>query len=108
MRFGTRATGVAIGLAATLGLANAAPAMAADMSTQAVHRGSTGCFNYSWGDGTVTWTVYYSNTCNSKQAFWVKTGIGSVGETCISVGAKGNGSKVFYNKPMSFGNSKSC
>ncbi|MFH8408236.1 hypothetical protein ACH4FX_26070 [Streptomyces sp. NPDC018019] len=108
MRFGKRTAGIAVGLASVIGLANAGPAMAATTGAQAVHRGSVGCFNYSYGDGSITWTVYYSNTCNSAQSFWVKTGPTSLFETCIPVKAKGSGSKVFYNKPTNFGSRKSC
>lgn len=89
---------------AALGLTLGAttPAAAATEAADAVHRGSVTCFNYSWGDGTVTWTVYYHNTCSSTYQFWVKTGATSAFETCITVGGDGQGSKVFYNKPLNF------
>ncbi|GGR79085.1 hypothetical protein GCM10010269_17900 [Streptomyces humidus] len=89
--------------------AAAAPASAATGGADAVHRGSASCVNYSWGDGTATWTVYYHSTCDATAQFWVKTGATSVFETCITVKPDAKGSKVFYNKPLSFGYKKgSC
>ena len=49
-------------------LGTALPAHAATESADAVHRGSTTCFNYSWGDGgVISTTVYASNTCGSTK-----------------------------------------
>ncbi|MEV6383939.1 hypothetical protein AB0M31_31560 [Streptomyces sp. NPDC051773] len=95
---------VAATAAMALSVGATTPAAAAGAAADEVHRGTRGCINYSWGDGSVTWTVYYSNTCNSTQQFWVKTGSTSVFETCITVGAKDKGNKVFYNKPLNFAN----
>jgi hypothetical protein len=46
-----------------------------DVSVQAVHRKSAKCvspadqkINISWGDGSVTTTVYYNNHCNQARA----------------------------------------
>lgn len=95
---------VAATAATALAIGATAPAAAADAaSTRAVHRGSAKCINWSWGDGSVTWTVYYHSTCSSTAQFWVKTGATSAFETCITVKPDGRGSKVFYNKPLNFG-----
>jgi hypothetical protein len=68
--------------AAGLGLALSGlmPAVASaetsgDVSVQDVHRKSANCaspsgqkINISWGDGSVTTTVYYNNHCNQARA----------------------------------------
>ncbi|WP_285641612.1 hypothetical protein [Lentzea sp. NBRC 102530] len=68
--------------AAGLGLAltGIAPVVAGaetsgDVSVQATHRKSAACaspsgqkINISWGDGSVTTTVYYNNHCNQNRA----------------------------------------
>ncbi|MGW2238754.1 hypothetical protein [Streptomyces sp. NPDC001759] len=40
------------------------------------HRGSSGCFNWSWADGTTTTTIYYHNTCSTTKhlCVWWKDG----------------------------------
>ncbi|MEV6711219.1 hypothetical protein AB0M48_04160 [Lentzea sp. NPDC051208] len=68
--------------AAGLGLAlagiapvTAVAATSGDVSVQEVHRKSAKCvspadqkINISWGDGSVTTTVYYNNHCNQARA----------------------------------------
>ncbi|MFJ9542012.1 hypothetical protein ACIRPX_32790 [Streptomyces sp. NPDC101225] len=41
-----------------------------------MHRGSSGCFNWSWADGTATSTIYYHNTCSTTEhlCVWWKDG----------------------------------
>lgn len=43
-----------------------------------VHRGHTKCFSWSYGDGTVTETVYYHNKCHHTAQIhvWWETGGG--------------------------------
>ncbi|MEU9079957.1 hypothetical protein AB0D22_35445 [Kitasatospora sp. NPDC048538] len=44
----------------------AGPAVAQTRST--THRGSDGCFNWSWDDsGILTTTVYWHNTCSERR-----------------------------------------
>ncbi|MET9291916.1 hypothetical protein [Streptomyces sp. NPDC003077] len=55
---------------ATLGIA--APAsQAATAGADDMHRGRSGCFNWSWADGVSTTTVYYHNTCNKKASLYI-------------------------------------
>ncbi|MEU3988908.1 hypothetical protein OG301_07040 [Streptomyces platensis] len=58
---------------ATVGLT--APASQA-ATAGASERGTSGCFNWSYSEGTSTTTVYWHNTCNKKaQLFiWWKNG----------------------------------
>jgi hypothetical protein len=63
-----------------LALGGLAPAVASaetsgDVSVQDVHRKSANCsspsgqkINISWGDGSVSTTVYYNNHCNQARA----------------------------------------
>ncbi|WP_377268263.1 hypothetical protein [Peterkaempfera sp. SMS 1(5)a] len=44
----------------------AVPAQAATAVPQSTHRGTAGCFNWSWADGTTTTTIYYHNTCGKS------------------------------------------
>lgn len=97
---------VAAAAAAILAVSASTPAMAAtsaDASPLSYHSGSTGCFSWSWTDGSVTWTVYYHNTCSGKSGLEVRTGAFTTECIKASGGAKGN--YVFYNKPLGF---KSC
>ncbi|GLV84127.1 hypothetical protein Slala03_38160 [Streptomyces lavendulae subsp. lavendulae] len=54
------------GVAVTTGVALAAMGLSspAYAAAESMHRGTTGCFNWSWADGVSTTTVYYSNTCD--------------------------------------------
>ncbi|MFD8913821.1 hypothetical protein [Streptomyces sp. NPDC059575] len=58
------------------GLAVATPAQAAQMSAAADHSGRSGCFNWSYGDGISTTTVYYHNICSHTATIniWWKDG----------------------------------
>ncbi|MGV9993318.1 hypothetical protein [Streptomyces sp. NPDC003374] len=97
---------VAAGSAALLGLAAVTPASAATMSAASVHRGSVGCFNYSWGDGSATYTIYYHNTCNVRSAIAGTTNALFNNKWCATVGAGAKGHTVVYNKPMTFSSAK--
>ncbi|MBX7468197.1 MULTISPECIES: hypothetical protein [Streptomyces] len=57
------------------------------------HRGSSGCFNWSWADGVSTTTVYFHNTCNytSTINIWWRQG-GSDYMRASTVAADGKGS----------------
>jgi hypothetical protein len=57
------ATGFGVGL-------GTAPA-AAD-----VHRGVSGCFSWSWGDGNSSVTVYWHNRCHNKRKLNIKYSLG--------------------------------
>ena len=101
-RFGV----VAAGSVAILGIAAVTPVSAATMSAASVHRGSVGCFNYSWGDGTATYTIYYHNTCTVKSAFAGTTNALVNNKWCANVDADGKGHTVVYSKPMTFASAK--
>ncbi|MEU3339524.1 hypothetical protein ACWCQ1_20790 [Streptomyces sp. NPDC002144] len=66
------AAALAVGLSAAFAL----PAQAATAAPASTHRGSSGCFNWSWADGTTTTTIYYHNTCSTTQhlCVWWKDG----------------------------------
>ncbi|MEV0978278.1 hypothetical protein [Streptomyces sp. NPDC049915] len=106
MRFKQRFSVLAAGSAVILGIAAATPASAAGMSAESVHRGSVGCFNYSWGDGSATYTIYYHNTCNVKSAIAGTTSALFNNKWCANVAADGKGHTVVYNKPMTFSSAK--
>ncbi|MEW5355943.1 MULTISPECIES: hypothetical protein [unclassified Streptomyces] len=106
MNFKHRLGVIAAGSAALLGIAAVSPASAATMSAAAVHRGSVGCFNYSWGDGSVTYTIYYHNTCSVKSAIAGTTTALFNNKWCANVAAGGKGHTVVYNKPMTFTSAK--
>ncbi|RPE45201.1 hypothetical protein EDD90_8464 [Streptomyces sp. Ag109_O5-1] len=101
-RFGV----MAVGSAALLVMGSAAPAGAASLDADSVHRGSVGCFNYSWGDGDVTYTIYYHNTCSEKSAFAGTTNALVDNKWCANVDADGKGHVVVYAKPMTFASAK--
>lgn len=71
---------------ALAGTASAAPA--------SVHRGTSGCFNWSWADGNVTATVYYHNTCSDTEQihiWWRLTGgTEELHAPKVAAGAKGH------------------
>ncbi|KUL27096.1 hypothetical protein [Streptomyces regalis] len=66
----------AAAVTASVLLAGVAVATPAQAATKAKHEGRSGCFNYSWGDGVSTTTVYYHNICNHKATIniWWKDG----------------------------------
>ncbi|MFJ9539474.1 hypothetical protein ACIRPX_19715 [Streptomyces sp. NPDC101225] len=97
---------IAAGSAALLAIAAGAPAGAATMSADSVHRGSVGCFNYSWGDGSATYTIYYHNTCSVKSAIAGTTNALFNNKWCANVAADGKGHTVVYNKPMTFASAR--
>ncbi|GAA3678015.1 hypothetical protein C8D88_11741 [Lentzea atacamensis] len=99
--------------AAGLGLAlsGVLPAVATaetsgDVSVQDVHRKSAKCrtpegqkINISWGDGSVTTTVYYNNHCNQARAIeleFVKES-GERFNKCFVAPARTQGSKKIDN-----------
>ena len=85
MRKTTRVlVGTAIAVAAvTAGVGTAATASAEKIT------GTTGCFNYSYGDGGVSTTVYYHNLCNHNATVIIES---TCTEHSFDVGAdrKGN------------------
>ncbi len=89
----TRVASVAVAsvVAAGLGVGvGAAPASAA------VHRGVSGCFSWSWGDGNVSVTVYWHNRCTTKHKLNIKYSLGwTTKKYTAVVGANGKGHKKF-------------
>jgi hypothetical protein len=85
-------------LALTLGLAVsvlglATPAQAATVAPMSTHRGTSGCFNWSWVDGNVTATVYYHNICKTTQRLKVTWKSGVIKNEItfkVKAGAKGH------------------
>ncbi|MEW9518917.1 hypothetical protein [Streptomyces tubercidicus] len=76
---------------ATLGL-TAPASQAASASADDMHRGSSGCFNWSWSDGTSTSTVYWHNTCNKKAQLFIWWKNGAVDQMKrVDAGAHGKG-----------------
>ncbi|MEV6027281.1 hypothetical protein [Streptomyces sp. NPDC052036] len=106
MKLKQRFSLIAAGSVAILSITAATPASAATMSADSVHRGSVGCFNYSWGDGSATYTIYYHNTCNVKSAIAGTTNALFNNKWCADVAADGKGHTVVYNKPMGFSSAK--
>ncbi|WP_338699962.1 hypothetical protein V2W30_25085 [Streptomyces sp. Q6] len=85
---------------ATLLATPAAPAAA-----DTVHRGTTGCFSWSWQDGgTLTTTVYYRNHCRTAHTFRIRWSSEASGTEDIDVGGGDKGSTwSFYSlKPLGF------
>lgn len=74
-------------------VAIAAPAQAATATPMSMHRGTSGCFNWSWADGVSTTTVYFHNTCNytSTINIWWQQG-SSTYMRASTVGPDGKGS----------------
>ncbi|MFI7405894.1 hypothetical protein ACIBW9_36425 [Streptomyces sp. NPDC049541] len=68
----------AVALTVGMSAAFALPAQAATASPMSTHRGTSGCFNWSWADGTTTATIYYHNTCNTTRDLCVWWRDGSV------------------------------
>lgn len=76
--------------------ATTAPAQAA------VHRGSTACINWSWGDNySNNITVYFHSHCGSTRALHVTffKGSGPSVDECVGVHANIKGSKKFWYVP---------
>lgn len=97
---------VTAGSLAVLGMVAATPASAATLSADSVHRGSVGCFNFSWADGTATYTIYYHNTCTVKSAIAGTTDALFDNKWCANVAADGKGHTVVYNKPVTFSSAR--
>ncbi|MDF5754985.1 hypothetical protein [Spongiactinospora sp. TRM90649] len=55
-----------------------------------VHRGVTGCFSWSWGDGNTSVTVYWHNRCKSKRKLNIKYSLGWTTKKYTAV-VKGDG-----------------
>ncbi|MEU7743146.1 hypothetical protein [Nonomuraea sp. NPDC049158] len=76
-------TGLGVGV-------GAAPA-AAD-----VHRGVSGCFAWSWGDGNTSVTVYWHNRCGNKRKLKIKYSLGWTNKNYTAVvKSDGKGHKRF-------------
>ena len=99
MSLARRASVLTATTAVLLGMVGTGSASAADVSTRAVHRGSTACFNWSWGDGTISWTVYASNTCNRSRGLSFK-GTGDA-IACIWVAGNSQEHHKYAYKPKS-------
>ncbi|MGW3241258.1 hypothetical protein [Streptomyces sp. NPDC001070] len=97
---------VSAAAAAVLGIATSAPASAASVAPHCVHRGSVGCFTYSWGDGSITWTIYHHNTCDTRAPIAGTTNALFDNKWCAVVGANGKGDTVVWNEPMTFAASR--
>lgn len=63
-------------------------------ASASTHRGTSGCFNWSWADGTISATVYYHNTCNRTETIniWWKASGGRhiMHAATVKAGAKGH------------------
>ncbi|WP_336050370.1 hypothetical protein [Streptomyces sp. CA2R101] len=103
---GELTSGIAAAAAAFLALSTAGPASAAELSAQSTHRGTVGCFSYSWADGTATYTVYYHNNCGKKSAIAGTTNALFNNKWCANVNANSGGHTVLWNEPMSFAAAK--
>ncbi|MFF1720184.1 hypothetical protein [Streptomyces sviceus] len=87
---------IAATTAALVGFVGTLPAAAA---AEAVHRGSTTCYNWSWGDGTISWTVYASNTCGSSKGLEWTTESGAI--ACMWVAGHDQEHHKYASKPKS-------
>ncbi|MGY0018317.1 hypothetical protein [Streptomyces sp. cg35] len=70
-----------------------------------VHRGTTGCFTWSWKDGGVlTTTVYYRNRCAAAHTFRIHWSSAASGTEDIRVkgGEKGSTWSFHSLKPTGF------
>ena len=60
-------------LATTIAAAPAAVASPSVSFQEAdIHRGTAGCFAWSWGDGDISWTVYWHNQCSSEKTLVIE------------------------------------
>ncbi len=74
------------------GMAIATPAQAATASS-GLTKGTIGCFNYSYGDGISTTTVYFHNTCKTTATIniWWKDGkVEYMRAATVKAGGKGH------------------
>ncbi|MFC4009923.1 hypothetical protein ACFOY2_22020 [Nonomuraea purpurea] len=89
----TRAAVVAASTAVVAGLGVGVSATPASAD---VHRGVTGCFAWSWGDGNTSVTVYWSNRCGNKRKLYIKYSLGWTTKNYTAVvKAGGKGHKRF-------------
>ncbi|MGW6985080.1 hypothetical protein ACWGE1_37440 [Streptomyces sp. NPDC054932] len=82
-----------IAVTAGLVLATAGLSSPAYAAADGMHRGKSGCFNWSWADGISTTTVYYSNTCDktaSMNIWWQDGAISKMKKVTAGAGAKGS------------------
>jgi hypothetical protein len=83
---------ITLGACGTLSI----PAQAATPNTvvaKSKHTGTSGCFNWSWADGTSTTTIYYHNTCSTTKhlCVWWKSGnTDTLHKLTAAGGAKGH------------------
>jgi hypothetical protein len=97
-----------------LALGGLVPAVASaetsgDVSVQAVHRKSANCrtpegqkINISWGDGSVSTTVYYNNHCNQARAIeleFVKESGERFNKCFVAPAKKQDSEKIGYGNP---------
>ncbi|WP_067804076.1 hypothetical protein [Actinomadura formosensis] len=89
----TRAAVIATAAVATAGLGvgvGATPAMAK------VHRGVSGCFAWSYGDGNTSVTVYWHNRCKRREKLRIVYSLGWTNKTYRKVvGSNAKGHKKF-------------
>ncbi|MFB9908850.1 hypothetical protein [Allokutzneria oryzae] len=83
--------------AAVTGVAVAATVVTAGPASAAVHRGKSDCFAWSWGDGTISTTVYWHNTCDETRQLVIKLDEGSYYYAKVKANAKGH--RKFYDTP---------
>lgn len=82
----TRAAVITAASVATVGVGfgiSAAPASAS------VHRGVSGCFAWSWGDGNTSVTTYWHNRCTTTHKLKIKYSLSWTTKTYTAV-VKGN------------------
>lgn len=102
------AAGLALGLSGLLPVAANAET-SGDVSVQATHRKSADCaspsgkkINISWGDGSVSTTVYYNNHCNQARAIeleFVKES-GEIFNKCfVAPAGEKDSKKIGYGSP---------
>jgi hypothetical protein len=60
----------------------------------AKHTGTSGCFNWSWADGTVSTTVYFHNTCPFAEEITISWSGGHFVAGKIAANGKGNAQGV--------------
>jgi hypothetical protein len=97
---------VAASSVAVLGIVAVTPASAANLSAASTHTGTVGCFDFSWADGTVSYTIYCHNTCDVKSAVAGTTDALFDNKWCANVAADGKGHTVVYNKPLTFSSAR--
>jgi hypothetical protein len=105
VKIAKRLGAVAATTAALVGFIGTVPAAAA---ADSVHRGSTTCFNWSWGDGTISWTIYAHNTCGSTKGLEFTTSVGATGCMTVAGGAKEHHKYADKPNSNSFHDVKEC